>query len=144
MKDMLRQKSKRSGMGLVEAMLATTVLLFVSYATLNVLSSGYSSSEYLSKKVTLADELDERVEEYILTGTFDTTSSGSFSFSEADITNEGNNGQGNGNSTTYGNPSGGTTGGATNVAYNLFKFTATDSVTSVSISHKAFKKSSYA
>ena len=128
-------------MGLVEAMLATTVLLFVSYATLKVLSSGYSSSEYLSKKVALADQLNDRVEEYIITGTFDTSSSGGFSFSEVEITNEGNNGQGNGNSTTYGNQSGGDTGNSTSVEYNIFEFIATDSVTSVSTNQKSFKKS---
>lgn len=134
------QKNKIAGVGLVEVMVAVTLLLFVSYAVLKILSLGHSSSKHLSKKVELADHLDERVAEYILTGVFNNSVSEDFSFVSNEITNEGNNGNGNGNSTTYGNPSGGETGNSTSIDYNVFEFIATDSTNNITTNQKSFNK----
>ena len=136
---MLKKRIKMAGMSIIEVMIAIAMLLFVSYATLMVLSSGMSTTIYLSKKVDLVDELDYRVSEYIISNSFDGTASGSSSFVKTDITNEGYNGVGYGNSSTTGNQSGGTTGNSTGVDYNLYQFTATNSDNGITINQKSFE-----
>ena len=90
---MLIQKKKMAGVSIVDVVLATTVLLFVSYAGLSVVSSSAVNTATLSKKVTLSDDLDDRVGEYVILkkvvgsgSIFNDTSSGSIVFSETDIT----------------------------------------------------------
>jgi len=90
---MLIQKNKMAGMSIVEVVLATAVLLFVSYAGLNILSSSAITTTALSKKVALSDDLDDRVGEYTVLkkevgsgSTFDVASDGNIDFSKNDIT----------------------------------------------------------
>ncbi|MGQ4002669.1 hypothetical protein QIW31_06465 [Francisellaceae bacterium CB299] len=83
---MLKKRIKMAGMSIVEVILAVAMLLFVSYATLRVVSSGAISTGLLTKKVALVDQLSDRVSEYTILNSFDTTTSASTTFSESDIT----------------------------------------------------------
>lgn len=121
------------GVSLIETMIAVTILIFVSFVGLVLFSSNIIRSDLLSKRADLVDELDKRVVEYRISGTFDSTASSDMIFSQVDVTNEGNNGNGVGNSSTDGNQSGGTTGNSTGVEYKLYKFTASYSDNSMSV-----------
>ncbi|WP_052399178.1 hypothetical protein [Candidatus Francisella endociliophora] len=122
---------------LIEVLIAVGVLIFVSFVFFYVLSGSLTKSTLLTKKSRLSNELNQRVSEYMLSNSFEDSSIGSFSFSQQDITSEGNSGLGVGNSTTEGNQGGGTTGSATSIDYNLKQFSATDSETNVSVRQKA-------
>ena len=137
---MLKQKKQILGVSLTELMIAVSVLLFVSYSALMLLGSSSLKSNLLSKRNHLASELDDRVKIYKLTSSFTQETVGNNTFSKEDITNEGNNGQGVGNSTTEGNQSGGDTGNSTGVDYSMYRFTVTDDEDGLIIHQLAFER----
>ncbi|QLE78766.1 hypothetical protein FLM55_03020 [Francisella sp. Scap27] len=133
----MKQK-KMTGVSIVEVMFSIVVLLFVSYAGLMLLGTSSSKGVLMTNKVDLVDLLDDKVSEYIISHSFDDSGSSGRTYIQTDITNEGNNG--NGNSSTEGNQSGGETGSATGVDYNLYKFTATDSNYDITTNKKVFER----
>lgn len=126
--------ARYKGISLIETLIAVSMLIFISFVGIQLFSSNIIRSGLMAKRSDLVSELDNRVAEYRVSGTFDDSDMGDMTFSQVDVTNEGNNGNGVGNSSTDGNQSGGDTGNATGVEYILYQFTASYSDNSLSSS----------
>lgn len=76
---MLSQKQK--GISIIETLIAVSILLFLFFAAFYTLGNILGGTVLTEKKVELVNELDDRVEDYMLTGDFDENASGDITFS---------------------------------------------------------------
>ena len=73
------------GMTFIEVMISIAILLFLFFAVFYTLGNVMSGAILAEKKVELINELDTRVNQYGVTGNFDTASSNGMVFSELSI-----------------------------------------------------------
>ncbi|AXH30351.1 MULTISPECIES: hypothetical protein [Francisella] len=73
------------GISLIEAIISISIILFILTAFSLLISSTIINNTLADKKVELIDTLDQRIEDYSMLGSFDTTSSGSITFSQSDV-----------------------------------------------------------
>lgn len=76
------KSSKKYGLSLIETLISVALLLFTLFAMFLVFDSTVLSSNTVDKKVELSDALNDRVDDYNLTGVFDTSSLGSITFTQ--------------------------------------------------------------
>lgn len=76
------------GIALIESVISVAIMLFILTALSLVVSSTITTTTLADKKVTLIDTLDERIDEYSILGTFDTTTSGAIIFSQSNVDGE--------------------------------------------------------
>jgi type II secretory pathway pseudopilin PulG len=73
---------RQQGITLVESMISIAILMFLLFAFFLVFNSTILSSSTLNKQVDMTSALDQRIDDYVLTGSFNDTSSGSMVFSQ--------------------------------------------------------------
>ncbi|AIT09313.1 hypothetical protein LO80_04575 [Candidatus Francisella endociliophora] len=81
----LKQYKSIKGISLIESVISIAIMLFIMTTFSLVISSTITTSTLADKKVRLTDALDERIDEYAILGTFNTSSSGSMTFSQFDV-----------------------------------------------------------
>lgn len=77
-----KRVAKQRGITLVESMISIAILMFLLFAFFLVFNSTILSSSTLNKQVDMTSVLDQRIDDYVLTGSFNDTSSGSMVFSQ--------------------------------------------------------------
>ncbi|AIT09887.1 hypothetical protein LO80_07840 [Candidatus Francisella endociliophora] len=107
---MKRLIRKSQGVSLTETLISMTILLFASFASFSLLTSNAAKTNLIEQKVNLANQLDERVNEYLISNNFNDGSSGNTSFSQQSIEGTG-----------------------------LSEYSAIDSVSGLNVSQKAFE-----
>lgn len=101
--------NKYRGVSLTETLISVSILLFASCTSIMLITSNSAKTTLIEHRVRLANVLDDRVNEFLLSGTFDSSSDGDMSFSEEAITDT-----------------------------DLHRYTATDSASGISISETVF------
>jgi type II secretory pathway pseudopilin PulG len=77
-----KRVTKQQGITLVESIISMAILLFLLFAFFLIFNSTILSTSTLNKRVDMVSALDQRIDDYALTGNFDNTSSGSMVFSQ--------------------------------------------------------------
>ena len=80
---MIRQK----GITLVEMLISAAIVIFLLFTVFYTFGNILSESILIEKKVSLTNELDHRIKEYIISGEFDTSDDGDMSFNSLGVTN---------------------------------------------------------
>lgn len=87
MKVKLSAKHKQKGLSLIESVISSGVMLFVLSSVFLVINSTITTSVSIEKRTLLAEQLNRRIDNYILTGRFDTTSVENKDFSQSKSSN---------------------------------------------------------
>ena len=77
----------QKGFTLVEVLIAAAMVGFLLFGALYVVGNILTGSALSEKRVELTDELDTRINQFVLNGTFDDSTSGNMTFSEGVSTN---------------------------------------------------------
>ncbi|APC97567.1 hypothetical protein [Francisella frigiditurris] len=80
--------NKNRGMALIEALIASLILLFAFSAAIMIVGSILASMSIENKRDQIAGELDKRVNEYRLSGIFDLNKDGEVIFIQKDVTDQ--------------------------------------------------------
>lgn len=80
--------NKNRGMALIEALIASLILLFAFSAAIMIVGSILASMSIENKRDQIAGELDKRVNEYRLSGMFDLNKDGEVIFIQKDVTDQ--------------------------------------------------------
>ena len=72
----------QKGFTIVEGLVAAAIVGFLLFGTLYVVGNILTGSALSEKRVELTDELDSRINTFVLNGTFDDSPSGDMTFSE--------------------------------------------------------------
>ncbi|AIT10291.1 hypothetical protein LO80_04985 [Candidatus Francisella endociliophora] len=81
----MKKYSYCKGVSLIEALISVAIMLFILFSMFLVFNSAILSSSVVDDKVNLYDQLNDRIDNYRLTGVFDNTSSGTITFSEQQL-----------------------------------------------------------
>jgi type II secretory pathway pseudopilin PulG len=71
---------KQQGFSIVENLIAMTIVIAVFTVAFKVITSSIMTNSILEKKVTIEEALNNRILEFIITDTFDTTTKDNISF----------------------------------------------------------------
>ncbi|MFC4893140.1 hypothetical protein ACFPDQ_08775 [Pseudofrancisella aestuarii] len=80
--------NKNRGMALIEALIASLILLFAFSAAIMIVGSILASMSIENKRDQIAGELDKRVNEYRLSGIFDLNKDGEVLFIKKNVTDQ--------------------------------------------------------
>lgn len=81
----LTQHQNIKGISLIESLISIAIMLFIMTTFALVISSTITTSTLADKKVKLTDALDEKIDEYSITGNFILSGSGDITFSQSDV-----------------------------------------------------------
>lgn len=90
---MSRQKScnlrltNQQGISLIETTISSVILLFILSSSFLIISTTIGSSTVVDKKVELSQKLDSKVDRYLVTGEFKSSSTKSNEFKEVNLSN---------------------------------------------------------
>jgi type II secretory pathway pseudopilin PulG len=79
--------SKQKGLSLIESIISSALILFILSASFLVINSTITTSFISEKKVLLAEQLDKKINQYVLTGRFNATTIANNTFSEVKSSN---------------------------------------------------------
>lgn len=107
---MMKRLTRNSrGVGLTETLLSMTILLFASFASISLLTSNSAKSTLLMQRTKIASQLDDRVNEFLISDNFDDSDLDGTSFAQQEASGS-----------------------------SLRTYTATDSVSGLTISNDVF------
>ncbi|APC92200.1 MULTISPECIES: type II secretion system protein [Francisella] len=79
--------SKQRGLSLVESIISAGLILFVLSSSFLVINAAVKTSVTVEKKVQLTQRLDKKIDQYILTGRFNTIAIGNSDFLQVKSSN---------------------------------------------------------
>ena len=75
-----RLTKKQSGVSLIETVISSCIILFILSSSFLVFDSNMINSAVSQKRVELVNQLDKKINQYLLTGVFNTSSIGQSTF----------------------------------------------------------------